>query len=242
MRITIKHARLAFPHLWEPQVPQNGKGEAACNGNFILDPKKAEEKAELDKVIKTMQQVATEKWGAKAGDVFKTLKAKGDLCLHDGSTKAEYDGFEGNFFVSARNKAKPVVVANRKFNGKPIEIDEAGNAFINGERQRDLPFDVKAPYSGCYVDVQVDIWAQDNAFGKRINAKLLAVKFNEDGDAFSGGEGFDENDFDFEDGGNSAGGSGGDDFGFGDSSSAGGSGDDGFFGGDSASEDSSGFF
>jgi hypothetical protein len=42
-------------------------------------------------------------------------------------------------------------------------------------------------YSGCYVVVHVNIWAQDNQFGKRINCGLLGVQFYKDGEAFSGG-------------------------------------------------------
>ncbi len=43
------------------------------------------------------------------------------------------------------------------------------------------------PYSGCYVNGIVDIWAQDNGFGRRLNATLKGVQFVKDGDAFSGG-------------------------------------------------------
>ena len=33
----------------------------------------------------------------------------------------------------------------------------------------------------------IDIWAQDNNFGKRVNASLGGVQFLRDGDAFAGG-------------------------------------------------------
>ena len=32
-------------------------------------------------------------------------------------------------------------------------------------------------YSGCYVNGKVDIWGQDNKYGKRVNAKLIAVQY-----------------------------------------------------------------
>lgn len=181
MKVIIKGARGAFLNLWEPKQ-FNGTGEARCNGNFLLDPTK--QKAEVDKVVAAIQEVAREKWGAKAGDVLKTLKAKGDLCLHPGETKSEYDGFEGMVFVSAANKARPVVVDKDK---TPLTQSDG------------------KPYSGCYVNVSVDIWAQDNNFGKRINAKLLAVQFHADGDAFSGGEGYTDDDFEDEAGGEGGG-------------------------------------
>lgn len=181
MKVIIKGARGAFLNLWEPKQ-FNGTGEARCNGTFLLDP--AKQKAEVDKVVAAIQEVAREKWGAKAPDVLKTLKAKGDLCLHPGETKSEYDGFEGMVFVSAANKARPVVVDKDK---TPLTQSDG------------------KPYSGCYVNVSVDIWAQDNNFGKRINAKLLAVQFHADGDAFSGGEGYTDDDFEDEAGGEGGG-------------------------------------
>lgn len=176
MKVIIKGARLAFANIWEPKS-FNGQGEARCSASFILDPKA--QKSEVDKVIAAIQQVAQEKWNAKAGDVLKTLKAKGDLCLHDGATKAEYDGFEGNVYVSAANKARPSVV----------DVNKAPLTQSDGR-----------PYSGCYVNASIDIWAQDNQYGKRINAKLLAVQFSRDGAAFSGGEGYTDDDFEDESG------------------------------------------
>jgi hypothetical protein len=162
MQVVLKSVRGAFLNLWEPKQ-YNGTGEAACNGNFIIE--KGNDAA-LKVMTDAIKQVAQEKWGAKAGDMLKALKAKGDLCLHDGAEKAEYAGFDGNFFVSARNKARPIVV----------DRDRSPLTQADGR-----------PYSGCYLNVSIDVWAQDNGYGKRINAKLLAVQFVKDGEAFGGG-------------------------------------------------------
>jgi hypothetical protein len=43
------------------------------------------------------------------------------------------------------------------------------------------------PYAGCFVNAVVELWAQDNQYGKRINASLGGVQFAADGDAFGGG-------------------------------------------------------
>ena len=40
-------------------------------------------------------------------------------------------------------------------------------------------------YAGCFVNGIISLWAQDNQFGKRINAQLDGVQFVRDGDAFS---------------------------------------------------------
>jgi hypothetical protein len=37
---------------------------------------------------------------------FTQLEKKLNLCLHDGDEKAEYEGFPGNIFLSASNKAR----------------------------------------------------------------------------------------------------------------------------------------
>lgn len=174
MKVIINGGRLAFANLFEPRAV-NGQGEPKCNANIILDPRT--QKAELDKVIAAIQQVAAEKWKDKASVVLQTLKAKGDICLQDGATKAEYDGFEGMVFISAGNKARPVVVDQFK---SPLNAADG------------------KPYSGCYCNFSIDVWAQDNQYGKRINAKLLAVQFARDGEAFSGGAGYDEADFESE--------------------------------------------
>ena len=86
--------------------------------------------------------------------------------MHDGDSKAEYEGFEGNFFISSRAKVRPSV-----FDGQRQELTQADGK----------------PYSGCYVNASIELWAQDNSFGKRINAQLRGVQFLRDGDAFAGG-------------------------------------------------------
>lgn len=162
MELILQKVRLAFGDgIWEPKAFKPGdKPRCACNLLF------APNSEPYNQVVAAVKAVATEKWGAKANDVLKTLKAKGDLCLHDGAEKAEYEGFEGNFFVSAANKVRPVVCDRNR-----APLTEADGK----------------PYSGCYVNAKIDVWAQDNQYGKRINAKLLVVQFHSDGEAFSGG-------------------------------------------------------
>jgi len=42
-------------------------------------------------------------------------------------------------------------------------------------------------YAGCYVNAIVVLWAQNNNYGKRINANLLGVQFVADGSPFGDG-------------------------------------------------------
>ena len=43
------------------------------------------------------------------------------------------------------------------------------------------------PYSGCQVNFIIDVWAQANKWGNRINATLLGVQFVGDGPRLAGG-------------------------------------------------------
>lgn len=160
MRLILRDVRLAFPSLWKATAPKGG-GEAAFSASFLM-PKTHKQLAELRTALKA---VAKEKWAAKGDAIYKTLESTGKMCLHDGDAKAEYEGFEGNMFVSSRGKVRPTV-----FDGQRNELSEADGK----------------PYSGCYVNASIELWAQDNSFGKRINAQLRGVQFLRDGDAFSG--------------------------------------------------------
>ena len=161
MRILLKNVRLAFPNLWKATAPKGG-GEAAFSASLLM-PKNHPQVAELKKAFTTM---AKEKWASKGDAVLKSLEAADKLCLHDGDGKADYEGFEDQLYVSSRSKIRPSV-----FDGQRQELQEADGK----------------PYSGCYVNASIELWAQDNSYGKRINAQLRGVQFLRDGDAFAGG-------------------------------------------------------
>lgn len=155
-------ARLAFAQFLFEKGTVGGEGEPAFSCTVIIPPGHPAV-AELAAVE---EQVAKEKWGAKAPDILKQLRAKGVGVVKDGDLKADYDGFAGNKFVSTRAQVRPTVV----------DIDRSPLVAVDGR-----------PYSGCYVNAQVEVWAQDNKFGKRINAQLLGVQFVRDGDSFGAG-------------------------------------------------------
>ncbi|KAK1548201.1 hypothetical protein Q3G72_012090 [Acer saccharum] len=169
MKIVLKNVRLSFPHLFTPQKQESGQEK--YNGSFIIeagDP-------QIAAVEKAIAEEAKTKWGMKADAVLKELRAKDKLALHDGDTKSQFEGYSGNMYVSASNAIRPLV----------LDRDKSPLAEADGK-----------PYSGCYVNVSLEIWAQDNKHGKRVNASLGGVQFVRDGDRFSGGSSADENDFD----------------------------------------------
>jgi hypothetical protein len=163
MKLMLNDVRLAFPNLFKPTTV-NGEGDPAYSATFILPP----DHPQLALIRKVQDAVGSEKWGAKWPAVKKELEAKDKLALHDGDTKSQYGGFEGNFFVASRAKqtARPTVIDRNK-----APLTEADGR----------------PYAGCYVNASVEFWAQDNAYGKRINAQVRGVQFLRDGDSFGGG-------------------------------------------------------
>lgn len=165
MEVYLKETRLAFGNgIWKPQVVKDSDSEPSYSCQFLIDPEK---QPKLVKTIRAaMNQVAKEKWGAKAAVIMKKLEKMDKLCLHDGDTKEELDGYEGMLFVSARSKVKPTIVDRNR---------------------EDLTIRDGRPYSGCIVTGLVDIYPQDNSFGKRINASLMGVQFVRDGEPFGGG-------------------------------------------------------
>lgn len=121
---------------------------------------------DLDGLREVIDQVGKEKWGAKWAQIKKELKAGDNLLIHDGDSKASYAGYEGNLFFNANNTVRPTV------------IDRDRTALVKSDGK---------PYSGCYVIAIIDVWAQDNQYGKKVNAQLQGVQFYKDGEAFAGG-------------------------------------------------------
>lgn len=171
MKIQLKNVRAAFLNALFEAKTVNGEGKPAFSAIFLLDP--------ADPQVKTIEAaieaVAKEKWGAKAEAILKQMRAQDKLCLHDGDLKANYDGFPGNLYVSSRSNTRPLV----------IDADKSPLAESDGR-----------PYSGCYVNASLELWAQDNNYGKRVNAQLRGVQFFKDGDAFAGGGAASEDEFD----------------------------------------------
>lgn len=170
MKLKLNCVRLAFPALFEAKTV-NGEGEPAFSAVFLIDPADPQVKA----INAAIDQVAKEKFGAKADSVLKQMRAGDKVCLHNGDSKADYAGFPGNLFVSARSKTRPLI----------IDADKSALVASDGR-----------PYAGCYVNASIELWGQDNNYGKRVNASLRGVQFLKDGDAFAGGAPASEDEFD----------------------------------------------
>lgn len=167
MKVHLNNVRLGFPSLFEPTSIEGSEPKYNCKPIIPADHPQV---AELDKA---MRAVAKEKWGAKADGVFDNLVKTGkkpEVAFVKEAYKNRdgdpYDGYEDNYYLTCSNAARPTV----------IDRDRSPLTAADGK-----------PYSGCYVNLIVEFWAQDNKWGRAVRCTLKGVQFVKDGDAFSGG-------------------------------------------------------
>lgn len=168
-RYMLKNVRLAFgDSLFEAKPFQPGNPPRhSCS--FLLDPSNPQHAAQIAEI----KAIIDKEFEAKCGPNPEKKRAAldwDDVPLRDGNKKSEYDGFEDMMFLSA--------AATPPKQAAPLVMDRRATRLKAG--------DEGAPYSGCYVNAQVEIWGQYGTY-KRVNATLLAVQFVRDGDAFGGG-------------------------------------------------------
>lgn len=181
-KVTLLNVRLSFASLFEMNRKKQDDGTVreTWKANFLISKEDAKnmigvfqgKKMPLLAAIKAASAEAKEaKWGAEKN--WPKLKAD-RIFLRDGDEE-DWEGYPGNWYVSANAQPqdRPSVVTNRK---------DGDNRWIPAE-----PGGKNAPYSGCYVNATIVVWAQDNEHGKRLNAQVRAVQFYRDGEAFGAG-------------------------------------------------------
>jgi hypothetical protein len=142
-------------------------------GRFLIDQRDPQMAA----IYACMQEVAAAKWGVNGPAMFAALWGANATCLHDGNLKPNIDGHAYHWYVNGSAAE-----------GNPPDVRDLNASKITDPR-------LGRPYNGCMVNVVLDIYAQDNEFGKRINAGLLGVQFVADGDKFRMGEAAEDTDF-----------------------------------------------
>lgn len=203
--IILPDVRLDFFDLWTPGKPQSQADQA--------NPKKWKYKAkvifpigsEADKRAQAAMVVAAKKlWGDNYANVIRTI-SKNSLALRNGDDNLDDKGavreqYVGMKYVSCSNGTKPEVVAPRRINGKFINISADGRGFIDGQELSPPPYEIVAPYRGCYVNLKLKFVAgksDGKELPNQIFGKLEAVQYLREGEAFAGGgvnsaEGFDD--------------------------------------------------
>lgn len=167
--IRLTNLVMAFPAIAEPQ--SYGDGEPAYGAKFPIEPGSDAEK----KIEAAMRAVAEEEWKDKGDAVLKMLVDDGKVAFtkkvyRSKKTGEAYQGFEGTHYLSARNaKTAPTVV------------DQFGQEVDDKKAIERMAF------SGAVVHASVEIWAQDNKWGRRINCTLRGIMLTGKGENFGGG-------------------------------------------------------
>lgn len=120
-------------------------------------------------LVKAAQRAAAiVQWKDGAADMLEALAGQDRLCLHKGNvSKPGVDGYKDMLFVSGNAKKRFTIVGPDR---TPLNSGDA-----------------LAPYSGCHANAIIQVWAQANSWGKRINAQIMGVQFTRHGESFGGG-------------------------------------------------------
>lgn len=166
--IKLPKVRLSFARLFVPKAFREGQKER-YESSFLIDPSSKVGQNLIAEILDAAEGVCKAKFpsgiskkmefgfGYADGDDFEICGTK----FH--SKVMDYDGYEGMFYVTSANTTRPSVV----------DRDRSPLTEADGR-----------PYSGCYVNGTITLWAQDNEFGKRVNGNLRGVQFFKDGEAF----------------------------------------------------------
>lgn len=156
--VRVDNVRFSYPHLDEPYKGEDGdKPRYSLVG---LLPKRTH-KAAKDLLKEEINKVL------KANNKGKPIAAD-RWFLRDGD-QAGKEGYEGMFSINtAEAKRRPTCKGR---DGSTLERDEVASVL----------------YGGCWGNILLRPWWQNNKFGKRVNANLIAVQFVKDDEPFGEG-------------------------------------------------------
>ena len=155
--VILKNVRCSFPQLYKSEI----KNDQTFDPGITVLLKSPEH----DTAVKQLQASIRE--AVESNPKLKKQPPKGDkVCLKDSASDSWRDEFAGHDFMIKAGCKQPPVVLHKNME----RMTEADNKI----------------YSGCLVNIKVEIWGQANQYGRRVNAKLLAVQFAGDGESFDG--------------------------------------------------------
>lgn len=114
-KVITQEVTLSFPHLAEPTVAQNGKGNPKYSASLLYDAG-----ANLEAEKAALMEAAVKQWGDKAATLLKTGQLTWPI-----RTDWEAKGYpEGTAFINARSENQPGLVYPHKdpTSGKPALV------------------------------------------------------------------------------------------------------------------------
>lgn len=171
VELMLRNVRTSYFYGFQPYVSKpdaNGKTNSSYSSHFLLPP----DHPDLPAIRAAIKTVAQGMWKDKAAEMLTGLMGQDRICLHKGDiSKPGEEAYKGMFYVSAGNGNKRFSIVETRGDQNVALVEADGR-----------------PYSGCFVNAKIAVWAQSNSWGKRINAQLQGVQFLRHGDAFGGGK------------------------------------------------------
>lgn len=163
--ILIRNVRASYPHVFHPYKGKDSDGDGKF-GIVGLMPKTADYFPAKNLIRDHIRRMIEEQ---KLKDLPATNKF-----LRDGDLTAREE-YEGMYTINASEVRRPVARDSKRDpkTGKP-KILKVGE-------------DEDRIYAGCWVNILIRPWWQNNKFGKKVNAGLVAVQFVDDDEAFGQG-------------------------------------------------------
>ena len=169
----LRDVRISFPVLFKPEE-YKGDGRPNYSAKFFVEPGSAADKA----IKEAIQKVAQDKWPEDWKDMIEEFRMdKKAFCYIDGK-RVKYAGAAGHWVLTAKRRAS---------DGRPKVVDKNPKIELTANDGK--------PYSGSYVNVKVEFWAQDDD-AKGIRCTLATVQYVRDGESFGGARPADTDGFD----------------------------------------------
>ena len=147
--------RLSYPHLFTPYAGTDDNGKEK-KPKFSGRFLMPNDEFKAEKAALDAHLIKLQK------EWFKQKLPSANLFFRDGDETGKEE-FEDMWYVQASESLRPQVLGARK------EVLQESNNVV---------------YGGCYVNVLIRPWKQDNKYGRKINANLIGVQFKRDGERF----------------------------------------------------------
>lgn len=193
MKLHLNNARVSFANgLYKASAMEAGQQEK-FGADFILQPDSVVLRVNADgsKTKTTLREaelaVANDAWKGNGAKILATLEGS-KKSIRDGDLRVNkagdvYEGYAGNWYVTAKSPTRPLLVDQNR-----VAVTEEDGTI----------------YSGCYVNAIVELYANTQPTKKGVFAGLKGVQFVKDGDAFGGSAPAAANEFDVVEGADAA--------------------------------------
>lgn len=167
---------LSFPHLVDAHKAPTAAPtvQPKFSADFIIPVDHPALKAFMHRYA----EMAQAKWGENANAVMQMIQAdRKNRCFGMGTEKVDkktfkpYKGYDGKAYITASRADRPQMI---RADGSPVDAS-------NTMEQQAL---ARKMYGGCYVNVALKPWIQENSFGRGIRCDLVAIQFAKDGESF----------------------------------------------------------